>query len=107
MRWIALSVGILVGVWLISQGRRFYKKPQNMYPYWYDTNRVHLAWSKLAGGILIFTGLFCALTVLIVITGRLDSWESHLVWPVALLGAILLRPRGSSQIPWQRKRRWF
>jgi hypothetical protein len=101
--WFEFSLIAVASAALLAWGRHVYAWPNRMSRWWYDTNRIHLAYSKIAGVLLIFSGFLAVTFALVFKLQLLASWEGLLPVPVSLLGTTLLRPRRKTQLPWHHK----
>ena len=103
MDWFEFSLIALVCACLLAGGRHVYARPNQMSRWWHDTNRVHVAYSKIAGVLLILVAFLVVTFTLVFKLQMLGSWEGLLPVPVSLLGTALLRPRRKGQLPWHHK----
>jgi hypothetical protein len=99
--WLETSLVIACGIALFAWGRHFYARPQLIQRYWYDTNRVYVAVSKLLGAFVMFLGALVATGILLLKLDQLFTRLGICIPLFALLCTILLRPIRTKKRPWQ------
>lgn len=99
MDWILFSFGLVGGMLAFALGHWTYACPNRLIWHWHDTNRVHIVFSKIAGGVLMGLGLFTVASVSMSAAGYARSMREMLTPWFGLLGAVLLRPNRNPKPP--------